>query len=207
MRPASSRRGSKPSRECRSDPKSRQIRRISCGRSSALDRSGPGASTIRTPIRICRSRAPSFCTGHRSGSGRPQRAIGAPRRHLPGVRRQHLLTTGGPVDGTIAVVGLGAPADPSRHSSGDPLRGPPREHEPAAASRSAVHPPPIVPASTDNHATFAHVSSVPVQGTPSRGEAGDGAPRQNCRSRAPAFCTSDLGVGLPRLRGHGLLCG
>jgi Mycothiol maleylpyruvate isomerase N-terminal domain len=64
---------------------------------------------------------------------------------------------GGPV-GTIAVVGLGAPADPSRHCSGDPLRGPPREHEPVAASRSAVHPPPRVPASTDNHATFAHVS-------------------------------------------------
>jgi hypothetical protein len=119
----------------------------------------------------------AMVAGRRVTNAQGERRSSAGESPPPGVRRQHSLTTGGPVDGTIAVVGLGAPADPSRHCSGDPLRGPPREHEPAAASRSAVHPPPIVPASTDNHATFAHVSSVPVQGTPSRREAGPG----NCR--------------------------
>jgi hypothetical protein len=109
------------------------------------------------------------------GSGSYRVALPRPIRSVrrsTGVRRQHSLTTWRTVDGTIPVVGLGAPADPSRHCLGDPLRRPPREHEPVAASRSAVHPPPRVPASTDNHATFAHVSSVPVQGTPSRREAG-----------------------------------
>ena len=56
--------------------------------------------------------------------------------------------------GPSSVVRLGT--HPSRNCSGDPLRGPPSEHEPTAASRSAVDPPPKMSAPTDDYTTTAH---------------------------------------------------
>jgi hypothetical protein len=72
--------------------------------------------------------------------------------------------------GTVIVeVVLCVRAHQSRHCSGDPLRGPPSEHEPTATSRSAVDPPPKMSAVTDDDATIAHAHvSYPLWGVARR---------------------------------------
>ena len=78
-------------------------------------------------------------------------------------RRRRAMTCSHRVpDGLLRGTGVGAgagldlPADPSRNCTGETLRRPPGEHEPAAASRPTVHPPPEVSTPADGDVTIAH---------------------------------------------------